>query len=318
MPSRVALSYTPVSTHTSLEDALLALHALDSFDHVTAYNYGAFGTGRVYRCISHKPCPRRVRIVQTIKDEDEIPVTFELSEHGEHGTKLTNRKRVGIDVSIKPEADSLLASGMDPEKCRVALQTKYADQPEMLAKVPGAGQLRNRRLTLKKHNWQTFEPGADTAADMGETIAPAPRVTRKRKKRAESSVESSKDDGVLVIKDDTSIERHAAVIEVERNLEEGKRFGKRKLMEEFTALPGRPGFWSILKKTTIKPKRGGVVTEWITGQVVGWRTSESKPTEWVVRFTDGEKTNFKLEELVDEIRSAVQLGLNVTGKPRNF
>ncbi|KAG1688761.1 hypothetical protein DVH05_003070 [Phytophthora capsici] len=307
-------TYTPVSTHTSLEDALLALHSLDAFDHVTAYNYGAFGTGRVYRCISHKPCGRRLRIIQTVDDEDEIPVTFQLSEHGEHGTKVTNKKRVGIDVSIKPEADSLLFSGMDLEKCRAALQAKYADQPEMLAKVPGEMQLRNRRLTLKKHNWQTFEPGAPTATDTGLGDIPTRRTTRKRYKRSESLDESSKDDEELTIKD----ERHAVVVDPELNLEEGRRFGKRNLMEEFTVLPGRPAFWSILKKTVIKPKRGEMVTEWITGQVVGWRTSENKPTEWVVRFTDGTKTNFKLEELVDEIRSAVLLGLNVTGKPLDF
>ncbi|KAG7388943.1 PHOsphatase [Phytophthora pseudosyringae] len=313
-----ALPYSAVSTHTSLEDALLALHSFDAFEHVTAYNYGAYGHGKVYRCISHKDCARRLRIVETTRDEEEIPVTFELAVAGEHGTQATNRKRLGIDMAVKGEVDGLLATGATPKKCRLSLQSKYADQPAMLAKVPDEGQLKNRLLTLRKHGWRSPEPGTTgTGAGTSTLVStPARRATRKRRERVESSNESSASDGDTedaassTVEDGSSSERHAEITDSDERLD------KEKLMEEFAALPGRPVFWSLLKKTRfIQDKSDETVTEWITGQVVGWQATDGQPTKWMVRFTDGEKRGFELEELVDEIASAAQLGLNVTGRP---
>ncbi|ETL80974.1 hypothetical protein L917_18593, partial [Phytophthora nicotianae] len=316
-----ASTYDPVSTHTTLEEAKLALHALDAFLYVTAYNYGAFGNGRVYRCISHEDCERRARILECSKDEEEIPVTFQLAVAGEHGDQITNRKRVGIDLSVKGEVDDLLARGMTPKKCLVTLQNKYADQPAMLVKIPDQGQVKNRLLTLRKHNWNI--PGATTTS--------LPRRGRKRRggwdesSESEYETETSTVDGdtsskqseeIATAEDDTSSKQPEEIDTVEVDSEEGDQFDKEQLMKEFAALPGRPVLWSITKKTKyIKDKSTDVVTEWTTGQVIGWQTKESCAPKWLVRFTDGEKKLFELEELVDEIREAAQLGLNVTDRP---
>ncbi|KAG3088061.1 hypothetical protein PI124_g17820 [Phytophthora idaei] len=270
-------TYCLVSTHTTLEDAILALHAHDAFEYVTAYNYGAFGNGRVYRCISHEDCERRLRILESTKDEEEIPVTFQLAAAGEHGDQVTNRKR-----------------------------NKYADQPEMLVKVPDEGQVRNRLLTLRKHNRKS--PGATTTA----------LSLRGRKRRAEwdESSESEMEVENSAVEESTRSKRHEEIATVESDIEEEERFDKEKLTKEFAALPGRPVFWSILKKTKyIKDKSEDVVTEWMTGQVIGWQTKGNSSTKWVVRYTDGEIRLLELEELVDEIRSAAKLGLNVTDRP---
>ncbi|KAG6959243.1 hypothetical protein JG688_00010163 [Phytophthora aleatoria] len=303
-----APTYCPVSTHTTLEDAILALHAHDAFEYVTAYNYGAFGNGRVYRCISHEDCERRLRILESTKDEEEIPVTFQLAAAGEHGDQVTNRKRVGIDLSVKGEVDGLLARGVTPKKCLLALQNKYADQPEMLVKVPDEGQVRNRLLTLRKHNRKS--PGATTTA----------LSLRGRKRRAEWDESSESEMEVEVensaVEESTRSKRHEEIATVESDIEEEERFDKEKLTKEFAALPGRPVFWSILKKTKyIRDKSEDVVTEWMTGQVIGWQTKGNSSTKWVVRYTDGEIRLLELEELVDEIRSAAKLGLNVTDRP---
>ncbi|CEG37959.1 uncharacterized protein PHALS_06004 [Plasmopara halstedii] len=300
-----ALPYSPVSTHTTLEDAKLALHAFDAFDYITAYNYGTFRNASVYRCISHKACDRRLRIVEKVNDEDEIPVTFQLAVHGEHGSQVTNRKRIGIDLLVKGEVDELLARGMSLKKCRLALQRKYADEPEMLAKIPDENRLRNRRITLRKKGWKN-----------SKAVLPSMTMCERLVKAAEWDESSDSAPEVnSSMEDDTSEEQQIEVAKGNPCTEQDEQFDKKRLMEEFTAHPGRPVFWNILKRTTfLECENNDVMTEWITGQVIGWQTKKNAPTKWIVRYSDGVKQPFQLEQLIDEMNAAARVGLDVRGR----
>ncbi|OWZ06552.1 Multiple inositol polyphosphate phosphatase, partial [Phytophthora megakarya] len=291
-----AIAFKPVSAHTSYEDAKLALHSYDAFVYVSAYNYGSSGRGTVYRCDSHKACTLRLRILETTRDEAEIPVIFQLAVAGEHGTQVINKdkKRKGIDLCIKGEVDALLAAGVNVKTCLRTLQQRYQDQPDMLAKVPDKSKLTNRLATLTKLGWKMPEAGLNSDADVIQPLVRPAR--RKRQKRYETVDESS--EGLNSGSEyEEETRRHDAV-----EVEEEEQFDKDKMMQEFTALPGRPIWWSIFKKTRyIEDKSEDIVTQWITGQVIGWKTGVDTPTKWMVRFTDGEKRDFELEELVNEI-----------------
>jgi hypothetical protein len=282
-----------------MEEAIMAVHAVDSSAYVTAYNYGAFGNARVFRCISHVDCARRLRVMEVQDDEEEIPVTFHLESAGQHGTQPTNRKRVGIDLALKAEVDGLLTAGMEPKKCRLTLKKRYESEPAMLAKLPNESQVKNRLMTLKKN---------------GEATSVRRARGRPRKQQDAAMLESDEDsdsDTSFIVEDDRSDQQ-----EVQLDAADAQRFDKKKLVDEFTALPGRPVFWSILKKTRyMKANEDEVTTEWMTGHVIGWQTAENVPTKWLVKFSDGEKRLLELEELVTEIRAAVLMGLNVTGRP---
>ncbi|KAL4099422.1 hypothetical protein PRIC1_007227 [Phytophthora ramorum] len=302
MPRRTspALSFNHVSAHTSMEDATLALHSLDASLYQIAYNYGATGNGKVYRCVSHCDCPRRLRIVRASKKEDAKTATlYNLETTGDHGTKISNKKRKGIDLSVKGDVDALLAGGSSAKKCRLALQEKYADQPTILAKIPDENMLKNRLTTLRRNEKSVLQTSA----------AQSGRRSSRGRKEAESDEEEQLDNK-------EEVEGDGEQEEEEEEEEEEDQFDKTKLMDELATLPGRAVFWSILKRRmVVDEKTNSIVTEWITGQVVGWVTSDNAPTKWTVRFSDGEKRRFELKELVDEIRASVDLGLNVTGRP---
>ncbi|TDH68691.1 hypothetical protein CCR75_004335 [Bremia lactucae] len=300
-----ATTYLPVSTHTTIDEAKLALHAQDEFEYVTAYNYGAYSNGKVFRCISHEACSRRLRIVEKVKDEAEIPVTFQLAVAGKHGARMTNRKRKGIDLSIKGEVDGLLTKGVSLKKCRLSLQVKYADQPALLSKIPDVHKLKNRLLTLKKNGWEI--PKA-TNTMTPNTVGCVKSAELDNSSDSETELSS-------LVEDDTHNYHPDEDSHSRLGIEVGNEFDKNKLMKEFAAVPGRPVFWCIVKRTDfLSNKSDEIVTEWITGQVTGWQARNNEPIKWMVLFTDGEKRPYELEELVSEIREAAQLGLNVTGR----
>ncbi|ETL81835.1 hypothetical protein L917_17919 [Phytophthora nicotianae] len=84
--------YEDISTHASEEDAITALHCVDSSEYKHLRAYG-------------KP-PRRVK------------------EHGEHEGEVTHRKRSGIDMSLKPEVDSMLRGGAGRQRIRLLFVEK--------------------------------------------------------------------------------------------------------------------------------------------------------------------------------------------------
>ncbi|CAH0484820.1 unnamed protein product [Peronospora farinosa] len=311
---RYTVAYRHISTYLSLKEAMIGLHSYDRFRYVIAYNYGPTSNGKVFRCISHERCGRRLRVIEIDKEEAEIPVTFQLAGAGRHGTEISNRKKVGIDWSVKVEVDGLLTGGFRPKKCFINLKEKYAGQPAMLAKLPSESQIKNRLLTLRKHKRRVLEadPPTDsiwpTAASLDSLVA---------EEEALEEVNSSESEWVNDDRNSTIEVCHSR--EKQENVKETDRYDKEKLMTEFTALPGRPVLWRMLKTTEYtNEKSGTMMTEWITGQVIGWQTSESSPTKWVVQFTDGEKQSVELEELVDQIRASAQQGLNVTGQSLEF
>ncbi|CAH0515481.1 unnamed protein product [Peronospora belbahrii] len=311
---RYTVAYRHVSTYLSLKEAMVGLHSYDAFRYVTAYNYGPTSNGKVYRCISHERCKRRLRVIEVNKEDSEIPVTFQLAVAGMHGTQISNRKRVGIDRSVKAEVDGLLARGFEPKKCRLTLEEKYAKQPAILVKLPSESQMRNRLLTLKKYGKRILDAAPDTDLTW-RTVSPQNLLVAE-----EDTCEDAKSsDSEWVDEDSNPTAEVCKSREKYKSVNETDRYDKKKLMEEFTALPGRPVLWRILKKTGYTNDNDDtMVTEWITGQVVGWQTSETLPTKWVVRFTDGEKRRVELEELVDQIRASAQQGLNVTGRSLDF
>ncbi|CAI5744233.1 unnamed protein product [Peronospora destructor] len=305
------VAYCPISTYLSLKEAMIGLHSYDTFRYVIAYNYGPTSYGKVFRCISYERCGRRLRVIEINKDEAEIPVTFQLAVAGRHGTKVFTRKNVGIDRSVK--VDGLLTREFRPKKCLNKLKEKYAGQPAMLAKLPSESQIKNRLLTLRKHKRRVLE--ADLPTDsIGSKSLPNSLGAEEEAFEEVNSFESE------WVDDDRN-----ATIEVCHNREKQEndkktdRYDKEKLMKNFVVLPGRPVLWRILKMTKYtNEKNGTMVTEWITGQVVGWQTSEISPTKWVVQFTDGEKRRIELEELVDQIRASALQGLNVMGRSLDF
>ncbi|KAG6580393.1 putative multiple inositol polyphosphate phosphatase [Phytophthora cinnamomi] len=314
--------YTYISTHASLDEVHLAVHSYDTFQYVVAYNYGSLGNGKVFRCVSHQNCPLRLRMLEVHDEEEEIPVTYRLEVSGTHGTLITNKRRVGIDLALKAEVDALLTAGNHATKCQEILTKKYAGQAPMLAKIPDEKQLHNRRLTLVKNG---EIPKSKTRGKRARTRSVEPEPSEEEEQEEEEEEEEEEEVVVDNQRSFTSMlvggENHRDVEEeqnddVEVDAEGEDHFDKAKLMNEFAAFPARPVFWSVLKKFKyIDEKNGAVVTQWLTGQVIGWETSEHKPVKWVVRFTDGEKRRLELEELVDLIRASVELGLNVTGRP---
>ncbi|GMF09336.1 unnamed protein product [Phytophthora lilii] len=301
----MADTYEHVSTHASLDEAVVALHSIDASDYVVAYNYGSVSVGKVYRCVSHENCPRRLRIVEVHDEDEEIPVTYHLQLSEDHGTQATNKRRAGITLALRGEVDALLVEGTDPKKCRAILQSRYERHPVMRAKIPNEKQLLNRRMTLLRRG------------DAFPLRRGRKRVRPSRSVATPSNVDAEESSSSTV--EDFDDHRQEEVSVGKLDAEEEERFDKVKLMEEFAALPGRPVFWSILKKIRfIDEKSGSIVTEWITGQVVGWTTNNGSPTAWVVKFSDGEKRSLGREELADEIRAAAKMGLNVTGRPRDL
>ncbi|EGZ30196.1 hypothetical protein PHYSODRAFT_323615 [Phytophthora sojae] len=281
--------YEHVSSHASVEEVHIAVHSYDMFQYVVSYNYGNLGVGKVFRCVSHEQCPIRLRMVQVRDEEEEIPVSYRLEVSRVHGTTLAKKKPVGIVLCLKAEVDALLKTGSTTKTCQEILIKKYEGQPEMLAKIPDEEQLSNRRVTLVKNG----------------VVAKTGRWKRARTPSVESEI---------------SEERMGRDNEVEEKVqhddgEADDHFDKTKLMKEFAAFPARPVLWNVLKVRYIDDKNGSMVTQWLTGQVIGWETGEHKPAKWMVRFTDGEKGRLELEELVTMIRMSVRLGLNVTGRP---
>ncbi|KAE9335602.1 hypothetical protein PF008_g13409 [Phytophthora fragariae] len=313
--------YTHVSTHASMEEVLIAMHSYDAFQYVIAYNYGKMGNGKVFSCISHQNCPIRLRIVEVHDDEEDIPVTYRLEVSGAHGTLETNKRRMGIDMALKPEVDALLVAGTPARECRRILMEKYQDEPMMLAKVPDKRKFHNRRVTLIKNGEMTSSrrrgkrartPSVESVHSEGE------EEEQGEEENEEGRGENDQQSFTAMFTGDEIHEleeQRDAVVEGDAEYEDDD-FDKAKLMEEFAAFPARPVFWSVLKKFRyIDDKNGSMVTQWLTGQVIGWETSEHNPVKWMVRFTDGEKRQLELEELVDMIRASVELGLNVTGRP---
>uniref|UniRef100_M4BXZ8 Uncharacterized protein n=1 Tax=Hyaloperonospora arabidopsidis (strain Emoy2) TaxID=559515 RepID=M4BXZ8_HYAAE len=308
---RNACAYRHISTFLTFEDATAAVHSYDSFRYITAYNYGPKVNGKVYRCISHESCGRRLRVAEMYKDDAEIPVTFQLAVAGLHGTRVSNQRRVGIDRSVKAEVDGLLTQGVQPTKCCLILGEKYAKRPKVLAKLPNEGQVRNRLMTLRKNKQQGLDGAVATDFTSSTVSSPPPVVVEQPLTLLEDSGSEWVDEDDHMDLDDTTSSKH----ELE---DRGKLcdFDKEKLMRDLTAFPGRPVFWNILKKTRyVDDKSEDIVTEWTTGQVIKWKTSENAPTKWVVQYIDGEKRDFVLEALVDEVRASAQQGLNVMNRP---
>ncbi|GMF35302.1 unnamed protein product [Phytophthora fragariaefolia] len=308
---RFEAAYKHVSTHASVEDALVAVHSYDGCQYVVAYNYGPLGNGKVFRCVSHEHCPVRIRMVELRDEDEEIPVTYRLGVIGGHGNQVTNKKRLGVDLAVRGEVDALLTAGTKAKQCRQLLLNKYRNQPFMLEKVPNEKQLHNRRLTLVKNGHIE-----KSKAKRSRTRSPQSDVSE-----GEADYHSS----TSMFEDEES-EYHEPRLAVRRrqddselDVERAGVFDKTKLMHEFATLPGRPVLWNVLKSVKyIDDKSGMVVTQWLTGQVTGWETREHTPIKWVVRFTDDEKRQMELEELVDVIGVSMELGLNVTGRPHGI
>ncbi|CAI5743499.1 unnamed protein product [Hyaloperonospora brassicae] len=311
---RSVVTYRHLSTFLTFEDATAALHTYDAFHYIMAYNYGPSVNGKVYRCISHESCGRRLRVAECNNEEAEIPVTFQLAVAGVHGTRASTRRRVGIDMSLKAEVDAFLTQGMQPKTCRLVLEKKYAKRPKMLAKLPNEAQVRNRLLTLRRHKQQRVEGAGTTDSTSSTASSPLPALVDDSLQLQEDSESEWVDDGAhLDAEDATSSTGEPG------GGDKPERFDKAKLMRDFAALPGRPVLWNVLKKTRyVDDESEEVVTEWTTGRVVKWQTRENAPTKWVVHYTDGEKRAFALEELVDEIEASIKQGLDVMNRQGSF
>ncbi|RLN86923.1 hypothetical protein BBJ28_00027038, partial [Nothophytophthora sp. Chile5] len=130
----------------TIEEAKAGIDTLDDSIYKFAYNYGKKGKGqRVYKCVSHTNCNKRLRLSN---EDGATSGAFIIEEAGHHGNDNSTAKARGIHGFFKREVrDLLLGSG--PKKCRQILLDRYAQNPERLRELPTETQLKNYKTTLK-------------------------------------------------------------------------------------------------------------------------------------------------------------------------
>eukprot|EP00644_Phytophthora_capsici_P006093 jgi/Phyca11/129927/e_gw1.89.18.1 len=128
---------------TTLRAAKASIDTYDTSVYKFAYNYGKKGHGeRVYKCVSHNGCKKRLRLTNGGE------AGYKIEHAGTHNGEATNSKKRGIHGAFKQEvADILLGCG--PKKCSKILHNRYADVPELVSLLPDHVQLKNHKTHLK-------------------------------------------------------------------------------------------------------------------------------------------------------------------------
>ncbi|KAG1689185.1 hypothetical protein DVH05_002748 [Phytophthora capsici] len=127
----------------TLRAAKAGIDTYDTSVYKFAYNYGKKGHGeRVYKCVSHNGCKKRLRLTNGGE------AGYKIEHAGTHNGEATNSKKREIHGAFKQEvADILLGCG--PKKCSKILHNRYADVPELVSLLPDHVQLKNHKTHLK-------------------------------------------------------------------------------------------------------------------------------------------------------------------------
>jgi hypothetical protein len=143
--------YEVVGEYDTYEAALRALETRNGniYTYETRYETNR-RHARVYRCRSHVACDHRLKIISlAIPTADLI---YQLTEGGVHSRAVTNISRRGIDPRLRDEVDALLCMGWGPMRLRSLLLQRYSRDPAMLAVIPSARQLENRKAYLMRNS----------------------------------------------------------------------------------------------------------------------------------------------------------------------
>jgi hypothetical protein len=98
---------------------------------------------KVFTCASHQACSYHLYVTDRAGK-----VTVEAI--GKHGGMLATKAARGISKRLASEIDTALGGGAGPKKCLKMMNLKYGDDDAIIAVLPTAAQLKNRKQYLKK------------------------------------------------------------------------------------------------------------------------------------------------------------------------